>query len=166
MNDLNICRCGWFGVLVRPWALHVAGAQAWKAARVFGGARGIAVGGFLRVRTRGQCAPRIDAPLLSVAPHFTFYDSLVIALLGGVSLVAKAETRHIPLCGSTVLFTTLHQLPPHCCSKPSFCMLRCQIDVNYKVVMNIFYSIRKLNSDHFKSSIKIRLLALNLFYKC
>ena len=57
--------------------------------------------GFI-VRVKGEQAESKDAPILVVAPHSTFYDSLPVVLMGAPSVVAKAETTSIPFWGAII----------------------------------------------------------------
>ena len=57
--------------------------------------------GFI-VRVKGEQADSKDAPILVVAPHSTFYDSLPVVLMGAPSVVAKAETTSIPFWGAII----------------------------------------------------------------
>lgn len=44
-----------------------------------------------------------EAPIVVVAPHSSFFDSLVAVLFGPPSVVAKAETSCLPFFGSECL---------------------------------------------------------------
>ncbi|VEL31910.1 unnamed protein product [Protopolystoma xenopodis] len=44
------------------------------------------------VKFEGKRSPRCDAPILVVAPHSSFLDSLIVVLLGMNSVVGKLET--------------------------------------------------------------------------
>lgn len=58
-------------------------------------------GGFHYITVKGQRAKRKDAPVLALAPHSSFFDSLPVVYLGGPSIVAKAKARSLPFFGST-----------------------------------------------------------------
>ena len=60
--------------------------------------------GFI-VRVKGEQASSKDAPILVVAPHSTFFDSLPVIMLGAPSVVAKAETTSIPFWGAIIKLT-------------------------------------------------------------
>jgi len=60
--------------------------------------------GFI-VRIEGEQASSKDAPILVVAPHSTFFDSLPVVLMGAPSVVAKAETTSIPFWGAIIKMT-------------------------------------------------------------
>ena len=64
-----------------------------------------AVCGFWRVEVRGRQAAPQAAPILCVAPHSTFFDALAVAVMGAPSVVAKAETKHVPFFGSLIAYT-------------------------------------------------------------
>lgn len=57
--------------------------------------------GFI-VRVKGEQARAGEAPILVVAPHSTFFDSLAVVLMGAPSVVAKAETTSIPFWGAII----------------------------------------------------------------
>ena len=60
--------------------------------------------GFI-VRIKGEQASSKDAPILVVAPHSSFFDSLPVVLMGAPSVVAKAETTSIPFWGAIIKMT-------------------------------------------------------------
>lgn len=60
-------------------------------------------GSFHYIKYKGVRASPKEAPVLCVAPHSTFFDSIVVILLGPPTIVAKAETSVLPLFGSTNL---------------------------------------------------------------
>lgn len=64
-----------------------------------------AVCGFWRVEVRGRQASPQAAPILCVAPHSTFFDALAVVVMGAPSVVAKADTKNVPLFGSLILYT-------------------------------------------------------------
>lgn len=57
-------------------------------------------GTFHRIKTIGQQASAKEAPIVVVAPHSSFFDSLVALITGPPSVVAKAETASLPFFGS------------------------------------------------------------------
>ena len=57
------------------------------------------------MRIKGDQASSKDAPILVVAPHSTFFDSLPVVLMGAPSVVAKAETTSIPFWGAIIKMT-------------------------------------------------------------
>ena len=61
-------------------------------------------GGFLWVRHKGRRADCSEAPILVLAPHSSFYDSLVFLSLGMPSVVGKTETALSPI-GSFIKMT-------------------------------------------------------------
>ncbi|XP_076470898.1 lysophosphatidylcholine acyltransferase 1-like [Babylonia areolata] len=63
------------------------------------------VGGFKWIRVRGQRASAEEAPILVVAPHSSFLDSLALVYMGLTSVVAKAESQHIPCFGKIIQFS-------------------------------------------------------------
>lgn len=63
------------------------------------------VGGFYRFRTKGQQASRKEAPILVFASHSTFVDILPVLVVGGISVVSKADARHYPLYGKVITYT-------------------------------------------------------------
>ncbi|XP_055710713.1 lysophosphatidylcholine acyltransferase isoform X1 [Phlebotomus papatasi] len=62
-------------------------------------------GSFHRVQFKGDWAPPKKAPILVVAPHSSFFDSLVVVLLGPPAVVAKAETASLPFFGKLINYT-------------------------------------------------------------
>jgi len=58
-----------------------------------------------KVTVIGKQANPEDAPILVVAPHSTFFDSLAVCVMGAPSVVAKAETSSIPFWGSLIKYT-------------------------------------------------------------
>jgi len=57
--------------------------------------------GFI-VKVKGEQSSSKEAPLLVVAPHSTFFDSLPVVLMLAPSVVAKAETTEIPFWGAII----------------------------------------------------------------
>ena len=49
--------------------------------------------------------------MLCVAPHSTFFDALAVAVMGAPSVVAKAETKHVPFFGSLIRWSLASQEP-------------------------------------------------------
>ncbi|KAK3858301.1 hypothetical protein Pcinc_035505 [Petrolisthes cinctipes] len=58
-------------------------------------------GGFHLVHVKGHPAHRVDAPILAVSPHSSFFDVLLIVVMGAPSIVAKGEVTKIPFFAST-----------------------------------------------------------------
>ena len=58
------------------------------------------VGSFHYIQYKGVCAKKKDAPILCIAPHSSFFDSILAMVLGAPAVVAKAETASIPFFGS------------------------------------------------------------------
>nr|CAH7755261.1 unnamed protein product [Callosobruchus chinensis] len=61
--------------------------------------------GWRKVRVLGRPAPRKEAPVVALAPHSSFVDSVAMVIMGGPSIVAKAETARIPFFGKLINFT-------------------------------------------------------------
>lgn len=59
----------------------------------------------IRLRVIGKLPPRDIAPILALAPHSSFVDSLAAVYMGGPSIVAKGETSQIPVFGKLINFT-------------------------------------------------------------
>lgn len=59
-------------------------------------------GSFHNIKLIGKPASAKDAPIVTVAPHSSFFDSIVPISLGPIpsSVVAKYETASLPLFGS------------------------------------------------------------------
>jgi lysophosphatidylcholine acyltransferase/lyso-PAF acetyltransferase len=62
-----------------------------------------AVAGFHSVSVKGEQASAKEAPVLALAPHSSFFDSLPVVFLGAPSVVAKGETGKLPFIGSMFL---------------------------------------------------------------
>ncbi|XP_063925658.1 lysophosphatidylcholine acyltransferase isoform X1 [Zophobas morio] len=61
-------------------------------------------GGF-RLRVIGKQSDRTSAPVVALAPHSSFMDSIAMVYMGGPSIVAKGETASIPFFGKMINFT-------------------------------------------------------------
>ncbi|XP_055616567.1 lysophosphatidylcholine acyltransferase isoform X1 [Toxorhynchites rutilus septentrionalis] len=59
-------------------------------------------GSFHFIRTKGERASPKDAPVICVAPHTAFYDSLCVVLFGPSAVVAKIETASLPFFGKLI----------------------------------------------------------------
>lgn len=57
-------------------------------------------GSFYRVKVTGRPATSKEAPILVLAPHSSFFDSIIVVLFGPPSVLAKAETASLPFLGS------------------------------------------------------------------
>lgn len=60
-------------------------------------------GSFHRVKITGRQASSKEAPILVLAPHSSFFDSISVVLFGPPSVLAKAETASLPFLGSKYL---------------------------------------------------------------
>lgn len=60
------------------------------------------IGSFHSIKTIGRQASTKEAPILVVAPHSSFFDSIVVIIFGPPAAVAKAETATLPFFGSTL----------------------------------------------------------------
>lgn len=61
--------------------------------------------GFPWVTVRGRPASAVDAPVLVVAPHSSYFDVLVVIVMSAPSVVAKVETSRTAFFGSTYRHT-------------------------------------------------------------
>ncbi|XP_061386793.1 lysophosphatidylcholine acyltransferase-like [Musca vetustissima] len=61
-----------------------------------------AAGSFHYVTFKGQRASPKEAPILVVAPHSSYVDSIVVVTTGPPAIVAKRETADIPLLGKII----------------------------------------------------------------
>ncbi|XP_053682491.1 lysophosphatidylcholine acyltransferase isoform X2 [Sabethes cyaneus] len=75
-------------------ALRVVTAQVMRLLFVFGS--------FNLIRTKGERASPRDAPVICVAPHTAFYDSICVILFGPSAVVAKYETASLPFFGKLI----------------------------------------------------------------
>lgn len=57
-------------------------------------------GSFHHVKITGRQATSKEAPILVLAPHSSFFDSISVILFGPPSVLAKGETESLPLLGS------------------------------------------------------------------
>lgn len=67
--------------------------------------------GFHWVHVRGRKASRYRAPLITMAPHSTFFDVLPVICMGDVSVVTKKENLDVPIIGSmthSILHSTFY----------------------------------------------------------
>lgn len=58
------------------------------------------VAGGFHLKVIGHQSTRLTAPVVALAPHSSFMDSLAMVYMGGPSIVAKGETASIPFFGS------------------------------------------------------------------
>ncbi|XP_054728941.1 lysophosphatidylcholine acyltransferase [Anastrepha obliqua] len=63
-----------------------------------------ASGTFYNVKLTGQRASPKQAPIMVVAPHSSYVDSIIVVATGPPSIVAKRETADIPLLGKIINF--------------------------------------------------------------
>lgn len=61
-------------------------------------------GSFHNVKIIGRQASSKEAPILVLAPHSSFFDSISVVLFGPPSVLAKAEIASLPLLGSMFTF--------------------------------------------------------------
>ncbi|XP_066141594.1 lysophosphatidylcholine acyltransferase isoform X1 [Euwallacea fornicatus] len=61
--------------------------------------------GGVRLKVIGRPSTRSEAPLVALAPHSSFMDSIAMVYLGGPSIVAKGETASIPFFGKLINYT-------------------------------------------------------------
>ncbi|KAL1516731.1 hypothetical protein ABEB36_000599 [Hypothenemus hampei] len=61
--------------------------------------------GGIRLKVIGRPSTRSEAPLVALAPHSSFMDSVAMVYLGGPSIVAKGETASIPFFGKLINYT-------------------------------------------------------------
>ncbi|XP_039498359.1 lysophosphatidylcholine acyltransferase [Drosophila santomea] len=59
-------------------------------------------GSFHYVTMKGRAATAKEAPILVVAPHSSYVDSILVVASGPPSIVAKRETADIPLLGKII----------------------------------------------------------------
>jgi lysophosphatidylcholine acyltransferase/lyso-PAF acetyltransferase len=58
-----------------------------------------------KLRVKGRQATVREAPILVLAPHSSFYDTLVGFFLGSPSIVAKEQVKKLLFFGKLVNFT-------------------------------------------------------------
>ncbi|XP_058443932.1 lysophosphatidylcholine acyltransferase isoform X1 [Malaya genurostris] len=59
-------------------------------------------GSFNCIRTKGERASPKEAPVICVAPHTAFYDSICVIMFGPSAVVAKYETASLPFFGKLI----------------------------------------------------------------
>ncbi|KAM7346917.1 lysophosphatidylcholine acyltransferase isoform 1-T4 [Cochliomyia hominivorax] len=59
-------------------------------------------GSFHYITFKGERANAKEAPILVVAPHSSYVDSIIVAAIGPPAIVAKKETSEIPLLGKII----------------------------------------------------------------
>ncbi|RXM27594.1 Lysophospholipid acyltransferase LPCAT4 [Acipenser ruthenus] len=79
---------------ITGWRWWFLQALAWTLCRVL-----FFVMGFMRVKVRGRMAPPTEAPILVVAPHSSFLDSIVMVPCGLVTVMSRVENLTIPIVG-------------------------------------------------------------------
>ena len=57
-------------------------------------------GGFHWIRTRGHRCTADIAPIIALAPHSSYFDSLPTVFLDLTTVVAKSSSEHVPMFGS------------------------------------------------------------------
>lgn len=57
-------------------------------------------GSFHNITFKGRRASAKEAPIIVVAPHSSYFDAIVVILLYGPAVVAKAETASLAFFGS------------------------------------------------------------------
>ncbi|XP_057658346.1 lysophosphatidylcholine acyltransferase isoform X2 [Diorhabda carinulata] len=62
------------------------------------------IGGF-HLKITGRQSNRASAPVVALAPHSSFIDSIAMVYMGGPSIVAKGETSALPFFGKLINFT-------------------------------------------------------------
>ncbi|KAM6968336.1 lysophosphatidylcholine acyltransferase 1 [Aplochiton taeniatus] len=60
-------------------------------------------GGFHWMRVKGRQAPPAEAPILTLAPHSSYFDAIPVTMTMS-SIVMKAESKDIPLWGTLIKF--------------------------------------------------------------
>ncbi|XP_017474168.1 PREDICTED: lysophosphatidylcholine acyltransferase [Rhagoletis zephyria] len=63
-----------------------------------------AAGTFMHIKLTGERASPKQAPIMVVAPHSSYVDSIIVVATGPPSIVAKRETADIPLLGKIINF--------------------------------------------------------------
>lgn len=60
-------------------------------------------GGFHWIKVKGERAPPSEAPILTMAPHSSYFDAIPVTMTM-CSMVAKLESRSIPIWGTLIDF--------------------------------------------------------------
>lgn len=61
-------------------------------------------GSFHYIKYKGVRATPKQAPIICAAPHTSFFDSILVIVLGPSSVVAKSETSSMTFFGSKIIF--------------------------------------------------------------
>uniref|UniRef100_A0A2M4BPC0 Putative phosphate acyltransferase n=1 Tax=Anopheles marajoara TaxID=58244 RepID=A0A2M4BPC0_9DIPT len=64
-----------------------------------------AFGSFHYIKVNGECASPREAPLVVVGPHYSLFDSIVVAFCGPSTVVAKSKAADLPLIGKIIDIT-------------------------------------------------------------
>ncbi|KAK7576492.1 hypothetical protein V9T40_012778 [Parthenolecanium corni] len=59
----------------------------------------------MHIRVKGKQAPRIEAPILVIAPHSTFLDAAIVYVTGFPSIIVRRESGMNPWLGKLINFT-------------------------------------------------------------
>uniref|UniRef100_A0A182SND4 Phospholipid/glycerol acyltransferase domain-containing protein n=1 Tax=Anopheles maculatus TaxID=74869 RepID=A0A182SND4_9DIPT len=62
-------------------------------------------GSFHRIKVNGVCASPREAPIVVVGPHYSLFDSIVVAFCGPSTVVAKSKAADLPLIGKIIDIT-------------------------------------------------------------
>lgn len=101
-----LCLWGFFGDRVVDVILKVIMRAMWFA------------GGFHWMTVKGQQALPAEAPILTLAPHSSYFDAIPVTMTMA-SIVMKAESKDIPVWGSKCVSALVHV----CFSAHSVCLI-------------------------------------------
>uniref|UniRef100_A0A182IU42 Phospholipid/glycerol acyltransferase domain-containing protein n=1 Tax=Anopheles atroparvus TaxID=41427 RepID=A0A182IU42_ANOAO len=62
-------------------------------------------GSFHYIKVYGECASPREAPFVVVGPHYSLFDSIVVAFCGPSTVVAKSKAADLPLIGKIIDIT-------------------------------------------------------------
>ncbi|KFB35987.1 AGAP000595-PA-like protein [Anopheles sinensis] len=62
-------------------------------------------GSFHYIKVYGECATPREAPFVVVGPHYSLFDSIVVAFCGPSTVVAKSKAADLPLIGKIIDIT-------------------------------------------------------------
>ncbi|MEQ2213683.1 Lysophosphatidylcholine acyltransferase 1, partial [Xenoophorus captivus] len=60
-------------------------------------------GGFHWIKVKGERAPPSEVPILTVAPHSSYFDAIPVTMTM-CSIVTKLESRSIPVWGTLISY--------------------------------------------------------------
>ena len=60
--------------------------------------------GYLYIKKKGKLASSEEAPVVVIAPHFSFMDGIFCVAIGHLTYISRDENNHVPIFGRKVHF--------------------------------------------------------------